>query len=214
MEVFYIVIKLFLYRKGRDLMLQVSRSNNLKIPKTLEDVNENLNSIDDKVVVKQILATANNQKFDKKKVKDNIEKDSELEKIEKIPFNANDLIVITVVKKLGAYMIAVTEKSPAKYRGVFVNRMQNLSLEILELLLQANFVRIDCLENKKKREEFQKNAIIKLKMLGYISMVAENSNCILSKQFKQISIQIGEAINLIAAWKKSDDTGWSNRTNN
>lgn len=195
-------------------MLQVSKSNNLKIPKTLEDMNENLNSIDDKVVVKQVLTTANNQKFDKKKVKDNIEKDSELEKIEKIPFNANDLIVITVVKKLGAYMIAVTEKSPAKYRGVFVNRMQNLSLEILELLLQANFVRIDCLENKKKREEFQKNAIIKLKMLGYISMVAENSNCILSKQFKQISIQIGEAINLIAAWKKSDDTGWSNRTNN
>lgn len=79
-------------------MLQVSRSNNLKIPKTLEDVNENLNSIDDKVVVKQVLTTANNQKFDKKKVKDNIEKDSELEKIEKISFNANDLIVITVVK--------------------------------------------------------------------------------------------------------------------
>ena len=88
-------------------MLQVSRSNNLKIPKTLEDVNENLNSIDDKVVVKQVLTTANNQKFDKKKVKDNIEKDSELEKIEKISFNANDLIVITVVKKLGAYMIAI-----------------------------------------------------------------------------------------------------------
>ena len=195
-------------------MLQVSRSNNLKIPKTLEDMNENLNSIDDKVVVKQVLTTANNQKFDKKKVKDNIEKDSELEKIEKIPFNANDLIVITVVKKLGAYMIAVTEKFPAKYRGVFVNRVQNLSLEILELLLQVNFVRIDCLENKKKREEFQKDAIIKLKMLGYISMVAENSNCILSKQFKQISIQIGEAINLIAAWKKSDDTRWSNCTNN
>ena len=44
-------------------MLQVSRSNNLKIPKTLEDVNENLNSIDDKVVVKQVLTTANNQKI-------------------------------------------------------------------------------------------------------------------------------------------------------
>lgn len=195
-------------------MLQVSRANNLKIPKKLEDMNENLNNIADKVAVKQALATANNQKFDKKKVKDNLEKDSELEKVEKIPFNANDLMVITVVKKLGAYIIAVTEKSPAKYRGVFVNRMQNLSLEILELLLQANFVRIDCLDNKKKREEYQKDAIVKLKMLGYISMVAENSNCILSRQFKQISIQIGESINLIAAWKKSDDSRWNSRTNN
>lgn len=195
-------------------MLQVSRANNLKIPKTIENISGNLNSVDDKVAVKQAIATANNQKFDKKKVKENEEKDMELERIEKIPFNANDLMVITVVKKLGAYIIAVTEKSPAKYRGVFVNRMQNLSLEILELLLQANFVRIDSLDNKKKREEYQKDAIIKLKMLGYIAMVAENSKCILSKQFKQISIQIGESINLIAAWKKSDDNRWSNRTNN
>lgn len=116
-------------------MLQVSRANNLKVPKKLENTIENLNSVDDKVAIKQALATANNQKFNKNKVKENIAKDGELEKIEKIPFNANDLMVITVVKKLGAYIIAVTEKSPAKYRGVFVNRMQNLSLEILELLL-------------------------------------------------------------------------------
>ena len=60
-------------------------------------------------------------------------------------------------------------------------------------------------------EEYQKDAIIKLKMLGYISMVAENSNCILKRQFKQISLQIGEAINLVAAWKKSDDERWRSR---
>ena len=45
-------------------------------------------------------------------------------------------------------------------------------------------------------------------------MVAENSGCILSRQFKQISIQIGEAINLVAAWKKSDDDRWRSRSNN
>lgn len=195
-------------------MLQVSRANNLKIPKTVKDISGDLNSVDDIVAVKQAMATANNQKFDKKKVKENEEKDMDLERIEKIPFNANDLMVITVVKKLGAYIIAITEKSPAKYRGVFVNRMQNLSLEILELLLQANFVRIDSLDNKKQREEYQKDAIIKLKMLGYIAMVAENSKCILPKQFKQISIQIGESINLISAWKKSDDNRWNNNINN
>ncbi len=69
MEVFYIVIKLYLYRRGRDLMLQVSRTNNLKVPKTLENTIDNLNSVDDKVAVKQALATANNQKFNKNKVK-------------------------------------------------------------------------------------------------------------------------------------------------
>ena len=194
-------------------MLQVNRTNNLKIPKDITNIYPEINTIDDKVNVKQAIVTANNEKFDKQKVRKNTESDLELEIIEKIPFNSNDLIVITVVKKLGAYIIAVTEKSSAKYRGVFVNRMQNLALEVLELLLQANFIRIDSKNNKRKREEYQKDAIVKLKMLGYISMVAENSNCILKKQFKQISIQIGEAINLIASWKKSDDSRWNNRNN-
>lgn len=193
--------------------MQVNRTNNLKIPKDITNIYPEINTIDDKVNVKQAIATANNEKFDKQKVRKNTESDLELEIIEKIPFNSNDLIVITVVKKLGAYIIAVTEKSSAKYRGVFVNRMQNLALEVLELLLQANFIRIDSKNNKRKREEYQKDAIVKLKMLGYISMVAENSNCILKKQFKQISIQIGEAINLIASWKKSDDSRWNNRNN-
>lgn len=193
-------------------MLQVSRNNNLRIPKQLDDCKECINSNEDKVAVKQALATAQDKKFNKKQVVQQVEEDKELERVSKIPSNANDLMVITVVKKLGAYIIAITEKSPAKYRGVFVNRMQNMCLDTLEILLQANFVRIDSEENKKKREEYQKDAIIKLKMLGYISMIAENSGCILKRQFKQISLQIGEAINLVAAWKKSDDERWRKRT--
>ena len=208
-----IIIIVFAINERGDYMLQVNRTNNLKIPKDITNIYPEINTIDDKVNVKQAIATANNEKYDKQKVRKNTESDLELEIIEKIPFNSNDLIVITVVKKLGAYIIAVTEKSSAKYRGVFVNRMQNLALEVLELLLQANFIRIDSKNNKRKREEYQKDAIVKLKMLGYISMVAENSNCILKKQFKQISIQIGEAINLIASWKKSDDSRWNNRNN-
>lgn len=192
-------------------MLQVSRANNLKVPKALENTIDNLNSVDDKVAVKQALATANNQKFNKNKVKENVEKDGELEKIEKIPFNANDLMVITVAKKLCAYVIAVTEKSPKKFRGVFVNRMQNYCLDTIEYLLEANFVRMDSATNKAKREHYQKEAIVKLKLLGYISMVAESSGCILTKQYKQISMQLAETINLIVAWKKSDDERWRKR---
>lgn len=196
-------------------MLQASRNSNLKIPKQIEIYEKNSNSIDDTIAIKKAIATANNEKVNSKVLKEDAENDDkELNIISKIPSNSNDLIVITVVKKLGAYIIAVTEKSPKKFRGVFVNRMQNYCLDTLEFLLEANFIRVDCLDNKKKREEYQKNAIIKLKMLGYISMIAENSNCILSRQFKQISIQIGESINLIAAWKKSDDSRWNNRTSN
>lgn len=192
-------------------MLQVSRDSNLKIPKKLEDYNGTENSIEDKVAVKQAIATAKNKRFNKKEVAESVENDNELEKVNKLPFNANDLVVITVVKKLAAYTIAVTEKSPKKFRGVFVNRMQNYCLDTLECLLEANFIRMDAIEKKIKREELQKQAIVKLKLLGYVSMVAENSGCILKKQYKQISIQLSEAINLTVAWKKSDDERWKKR---
>ena len=192
-------------------MLQVSRDNNLKIPKKLEDSNEIENSKEDKAAVQEAIATAQNKKINKKQIEDTIEDDCELEKINRLPFNANDLMVITVVKKLGAYTIAITEKSPKKFRGVFVNRMQNYCLDAIECLLEANFIRMDTIEKKIRREELQKEAIIKLKLLGYVSMVAENSGCILKKQYKQISIQLSEAINLAVAWKKSDDERWKKR---
>ena len=192
-------------------MLQVSRDSNLKIPKKIENVSNTVNTIEDKVAVKQAFATAENEKFNKKSVTKMVEQDKELEQVNKIPYNANDLVVITAVKKLGAYTIAVTEKSPKKFRGVFVNRMQNYCLDTLECLLEANFIRMDAIEKKNRREELQKEAIVKLKLLGYVSMIAENSGCILKKQYKQISLQLSEAINLIAAWKKSDDERWKKR---
>ena len=191
-------------------MLQVSRDSNLKIPKKLENFNGTENSVEDIVAVKQAIATAENKRFNKKQIIENVEKDNELEQVNKLPFNANDLMVITVVKKLAAYTIAVTEKSPKKFRGVFVNRMQNYCLDTLECLLEANFTRMDAIEKKIKRAELQKEAIVKLKLLGYVSMV-ENSGCILKKQYKQISIQLSEAINLTVAWKKSDDERWKKR---
>ena len=193
-------------------MLQVSRDSNLKIPKRLENVNGELNSLEDKVAVKQAIATAENKKFTIKNAIENIESDAELEQVEKLPYNANDLIVITVVKKLTAYTIAITEKSPKKFRGVFVNRLQNYCIDTLECLLEANFIRMDKIESKTKREELQKRAIVNLKLLGYIAMVAENSGCILKKQYKQISIQLTEAINLIVEWKKIDDERWKKRS--
>lgn len=190
-------------------MLQVNRNNNLKIPKKIEIYEKNVNSIEDSIAVKKATATANDKQINNKVIREKIEEeDRELEIISKIPSNSNDLVVITVVKKLGAYVTAVTEKSPKKFRGVFVNRMQNYCLDTLELLLEANFIRLDSQINKEKREDLQKEAIIKLKLLGYISMLAENSGCILKRQYKQISMQLAEAINLTIAWKKSDDERW------
>lgn len=193
-------------------MLQVSRDNSLKIPKTVEVTIEKVNELEDIIETKEMVSLAEEKIIKKYKIKkEAMTLDKDLETSFKIPFNANDLIVITKLKKLTAYVIAVTQKSPAKYRGVFVNRMQNYCLDSLENLLQANFVKMDSIENKTKRADYQKEAIIKLKLLGYISMLALNVNCILKKQYTHISSYTVEVINLIVAWKKSDDKRFKNK---
>ena len=193
-------------------MLQVNRTNNLKIPKKIDILTKNVNTIEDTIKTKEGIAMAENIKFNSNtELEKTIIEDKSLKVIDKIPFNSNDLIVITQAKKLCAYVIAVTEKSPKKFRGVFVNRMQNYCLDTIEYLLEANFIRLDSAINKEKRENYQKEAIIKMKLLGYVSMVAESSGCILLKQYKQISIQLAEVINLITAWKKSDDSRMKNK---
>lgn len=194
-------------------MLQVSRANNLKIPKKINVISKTANNIDDVIAVKKGIAMVENKKINAENMRKRIEHEEEnLKVFDKIPSNSNDLVVITVAKKLCAYVITVTEKSPKKFRGVFVNRMQNYCLDVIEYLLKANFIRMDSNANKEKREHYQKEAIVKLKLLGYISMVAESSDCILKKQYQQISMQLAETINLIIAWKKSDDSRWNSRT--
>lgn len=102
-------------------MVQVSRDKNLKIPKQLKIECNKINSIEDEVAIKKAIAIAERKKFNKEAITEDLkERDKEWESVIKIPENANDLIVVTVVKKLGAYIITVTEKSPAKYRGIAI----------------------------------------------------------------------------------------------
>lgn len=125
----------------------------------------------------------------------------------------SDLFVITQAKKLGEYVMTITLKSPAKFRGVFVNRMQNFCLDVVESLLRANFIKLDTPENKVLRENHQHNALIKLKLLSYVSMTAQGAGCITERQYKQIALQVSEVIGLTAAWKKSDDERWAQKEN-
>lgn len=186
------------------------RSRNLKIPKVIEKTVSTANTEDDLFAASQAFSMAADKKFcPREKVLADFDED--MAQVLKIPENSSELVVITKAKKLGAYVIAITMKSPVKFRGVFVGRMQNFCLDAVQDMLNANFIRVDSSESKKKREEYQTDAIIKLKMLAYVAMLAENAGCILSRQYRQIAVQIGETVNLAAAWKKSDDEKWRNK---
>jgi len=191
---------------------QVSRNQRIHMPRKVENVSGQLMLPVDVASVKQAVATANNKRFKYADALDQATKeDPELHQVSTIPSDSSELIVITKLKKLGAYILVVTLKSPAKFRPVFINRMQNYSLSALENLLNANFIRMDSPEHKAEREKYQTDALIELKMLAYVAMLSENAKCILMRQYKQISVQIGEIINLIMAWKKSDDRQWQTK---
>ncbi len=89
--------------------------------------------------------------------------------------------------------------------------MQNYCLDALENVITANFIIQDCEENRNRRERCQSDAIIKLKMLAYVAMIAETVGCILPRQYKQISLQAGEAVSLATAWRKSDKERWKEK---
>ncbi|MDR1337729.1 MAG: four helix bundle protein [Rickettsiales bacterium] len=191
---------------------RLSRNKTLKVPKIVKNEAGPANSADDLFSVKQGSAMGFGVKFDKKKEQARaVAVDAELDMVSKISDESSDLAVVTRAKKLGAYILAISMKSPQKFRATYVARMQNLCLDAISDMFRANTVRADSVENKTKREQFQTDAIIRLKMLGYIALLAENSGCILLRQYKQISLQLGDVIGLCAAWRKSDNDKWGAR---
>lgn len=175
----------------------------LKTDITIPESGHSKESIEDKLAT----STGVNKALKKRGSQvSNLEKDEiQLEPLT-IKQDSSELLVITKVKKLAAYVITITEKSPKKFRAVFVNRMQNYCLDCLEFLVEANTLKMDSPKNKERRRLCQHNAFVKLKLLGYISFLSLENECILKKQYQQIAMQLSDCINLLVAWRRSDAT--------
>lgn len=178
----------------------ISRKNGLRIPNKIPNVKNNKESYDEKKEVAKAVAEAQENNYNEKIV----EEHPDINNDTKTPYDSSELIVITKTKKLTAYVITITEKSPKRFRAVFINRMQNYCLDCIENLIEANSIKMDSVKNKEKRRECQRIAFLKLKLLGYVSFLALENECILRKQYQQISLQISDCINLLVAWRKSD----------
>ena len=118
----------------------------------------------------------------------------------------SELSVVTKAKDLCNYLITVTEKSPKKFRFVFVNRMQNLALDIIENIYMANDMKLskDSKSTYKLRFSYQHIALTKLRILSYVSLIAMEQKCILFKQYEMISKLSADCQNMIGAWILSD----------
>ena len=120
----------------------------------------------------------------------------------------SDLLVVTKAKDLCSYVMTVTQKSPKQFRFTFVTRLQNLALDVIESIYFANeiFIGKDNHKNSADRIYLQRRALTTLKLIAYISELAMTQQCILFKQYKNISQMVGEAINIAAAWKNEEKT--------
>lgn len=118
----------------------------------------------------------------------------------------SELTVIIKAKDLCSYIMTVTQKSPKQFRFTFTSRLQNLSLNVVENLYRANdtFVSKENAASREKRLEFQHQAMTDLKLLSYFSLLAREQNCILPKQYEQVSWQTTDCLNLLGAWINSD----------
>ena len=118
----------------------------------------------------------------------------------------SDLTVIIRTQELCSYILTVTEKSPKRFRFTLTSRLQNCALDALELLFQANdiYVRVEGSEAAGRRLELQRQAMAKLKLLCYLSELAQKQDCILYRQFEQITRQSADCQNLLGAWMNSD----------
>lgn len=180
------------------------------IQQVIPAISDNKENLEDRVATAKGVAYAENKKY-----KENKAIAEEIPKIDeglKIRSGTSELLVITKAKKLTAYVVTVTEKSPKRFRAVFVNRMQNYCLDTLENLIEANSLRMDSSKNRDKRKECQHKAYLKLKLLGYITFLALESECILKKQYEQISLQLSDCLNLLVAWRKSDSERLGKKT--
>lgn len=119
----------------------------------------------------------------------------------------SELTVITKAKDLSSYVLAVTEKSPKRFRFTLVSRMQNLTLDIIEQIYRANEVYMagqNREQSAAKRLDYQHGALTSAKILGYMALLAREQGAILPKQYEQITKLVSDCQNLLGAWINSD----------
>lgn len=110
----------------------------------------------------------------------------------------SQLYVLVKAKALADYVITVTEKSPKKFRFTLVNRLQNYTLDVIEIIIKANASR----DVSYRLDEQQKAKTI-LNLFDVFSEIAMQQGCILMKQYEVITKLVAETLDYLNKWRMS-----------
>lgn len=114
--------------------------------------------------------------------------------------------VITNAKNLVNYVMQVTQKSPKFYRFSLVAELHEHAIFVLKNVIRANetFVAPGDESALARRQAFQQEAMVELKLLGSFAEIALDQKCVMPKHYETISSLAYECMNMLGAWGKSD----------
>lgn len=113
----------------------------------------------------------------------------------------SDLYIITVAKKLVDYVFEVEEKSPKKFRGSLITKMDSTCLDLIELLYQSNALNL----HDANRVQRQKECLVKLRIISFLSEIGQKYGCYTFHQYETISKQLHDCNAYLLNWMKSDE---------
>lgn len=99
----------------------------------------------------------------------------------------SELLVFIKAKDLSTYILLISGKSPVKYRYSLLNPLINNSLDIIQLLYEANELDI----RSPFRLALIRKAKVKLKTIGFLTSIAKDTSCFRYHQHDIILEKIG-----------------------
>ena len=116
-----------------------------------------------------------------------------------------ELRVILKAKELAKHTLKVTSNAnryPKKWRFSLVDKMQNKSLEIYEMLHEAN--RTDIKDYKRERQELQTRAITYCDQLLYYIEMSHELQIINEKSMEYWSKMVCDVKHMTLKWRTTD----------
>lgn len=107
-----------------------------------------------------------------------------------------EMAVFTGAKKLSEYIMVITQKSPKKFRWSMVTKLQNSSINVIDLLYNANY-------DKDNRGEYLKKCRVELSLLDFYTEASKRMQVITTKQMLNIGKQLLQVRKMLDGWIRS-----------
>lgn len=120
--------------------------------------------------------------------------------------NQEEFIIITKSKHLvkHTFMMTNEKRFPKKFRFTLVNRLNNISIEIFENILEANELSTKDIQESKERKSRQKKALTLCKMMLFLVELSFENKLISEKQCEKWTKHVLDVKFLTAKWIKGN----------